>query len=60
MRVGGRRLHDAEEIGILVEKRLIVGIEYAGGIPNLLRLPILDGCASVRSLYVLIILLRAR
>src|SRR5262249_9442155 len=27
LRVGGRRLHDAEEIGILVEKRLIVGIE---------------------------------
>src|SRR5262249_50404692 len=28
--------------------------KYAGGIPNLLGLPILDGTASVRSLYALI------
>ena len=34
--------------------------KYAGGMPNLLGLPILDGSASVRSLYVLIMLLRAR
>ena len=34
--------------------------KYAGGIANLLGLPILDGSASVRSLYALIMLLRAR
>ena len=27
LRIGGRRLHDAEEIGILIEQRLVVGIE---------------------------------
>ena len=51
LRIGGRRLHDAEELDVLVDQRLVVGIEIApAGLPNLLGLPILDGSASVRSL----------
>ena len=34
--------------------------KYAGGMPNLLGLPILAGSASVRSLYALNMALRAR
>src|SRR5262249_2471174 len=34
LRIRGRRLHDVEECGILVEQRLIVGIEIGGRNPE--------------------------